>query len=67
MDFFATPDEDGTPVYPTDQIDAIGEPYVNDDGNPEVIFQDGVKKIQFTLIGDPPERYESKILNPEDV
>lgn len=56
-------------IYP-DGVDAIGEPYVNDDGNAEVVFQDGWKKVQFTLIDGPdgqPDSYESKILNPQDV
>lgn len=64
LEFLATPG-----VY-MDSVDAIGEPYENDDGNAEVVFQDGWKKVQFTIISGPdgtPESYESKILNPEDV
>ena len=64
LDFLNTPG-----IYP-DGVDAIGEPYENDKGNAEVIFQDGWKKVQFTLINGAngePESYESKILNPQDV
>jgi hypothetical protein len=53
-------------VYPN-TIEAIGEPYINPAGAAEVQFQDGKKLVQFTLLGDPPDRYESKILNPEEI
>lgn len=53
-------------VYPN-TIEVIGEPYINDDENAECQFYDGKKLVQFTLIGDPPDSYESKILNPDDI
>jgi len=53
-------------VYPN-TIEAIGEPYTNENGDAEVQFQGGQKLVKFTLLGEPPDRYESKILNPDDI
>lgn len=61
LDFLSDPE-----VYAND-IDAIAEPGIDKDGNAVCVFQDGNKLIEFKLIGEPPNRYESKILNPEDV
>ena len=61
LDFLNSPG-----VYP-DGVDAIAEPETDEDGNAFVIFQDGVKKVKMTLFGDPPDRYESQILNPDEV
>lgn len=61
LDFLSDPE-----IYAND-IDAIGEPEIDGDGNAVCVFQDGKKMVEFKLIGEPPDRYESKILNPEDL
>lgn len=61
LEFLSDPE-----VYPN-SIEAIGEPYLDDAGNAVCVFQDGKKLIEFKLIGEPPESYESKILNPNDL
>jgi hypothetical protein len=51
-------------VYP-DGVDAIGEVDVDEDDNLVGTFQDGKKIVEMKVLGDPPDLYESKILNPE--
>ena len=52
-------------IYSND-IDGISEPFVDDQDRLNVTIQDGKKIVEFIFAADG-QKYESKILNPDDI
>jgi hypothetical protein len=50
----------------SDEIDGINEPFVDAKDRLNVIIQDGKKVVEFIFAADG-SKYESKILNPDEI